>query len=368
MREDGESSRTVLLISDYLPTDSGGRGEKLATRQSLLRERGWNLVVCPVREPYVLTAAPSVLRGVRLARKTDADVIHSINNPFHLHLIGFFVSVLTGLPWLAELRDALTTDPDLEKHSVRDYARRFVEWLVVTRATKVAWIDGIQLPAGYFERRYPDRSAAIERLPFIGFFSDQFEDIEPESYETFTITYAGSFYQGWIEPMRFLDGLSRYLETTDRSDVSVQFYGDWCEAYRDYAETVGTESVIRTYDFVPHEEIVPVLKGSDVVLYIGGNDPKNARNIPSKIWDYIGSERPILAIVDPSFRVADFIRTYELGVVAPPDAPNSIADAIRRLQDSQFEGPSMDVSEKFSRTKMVNALADVLDEMYREHA
>jgi glycosyltransferase involved in cell wall biosynthesis len=367
MSEDGESSRTVLLISDYLPTDPGGRGEKLATRKSLLRDRGWCLVVCPVREPYVLTAGPSVLRGVRLARNHDADVIHSINNPFHLHLIGFFVSVLTGLPWLAELRDALTTDPDLEKHSVRDYARQFVEWLVVARATRIAWIDGIQLPSGYFRERYPDSSAAIERLPFIGFLSDHFEDVEPETYDTFTITYAGSFYPGWIEPMGFLDGLSRYLETTDRPDITVQFYGDWCEAYRDYAEAVGTTSAIRSYDFVPHEEIVPVLKGSDAVLYIGGDDPKNAKNIPSKIWDYIGSERPILAIVDPSFRVAEFIRTYELGIVAPPDDPDSIADAIRRLRDRQFEGPSADVSEQFSREKMVNALADVLDETYDEH-
>lgn len=355
------NQRTVLLVSDYLPTDPGGRAEKLATREGLLAERGWNLVICPVDEPYVLTFPLAVLRGVRLARRHDADVVHSINNPFHLHVIGFFVSLLCGLPWLAELRDALVTDPDVQHGSLRYHARRLVERLVVTRATKVVWIDGIQLPPDYFATRYPDHSADVERLPFLGFVPEQFEEAETASYDAFTITYAGSFYPGWLEPFSFLDGLAAYRREGGDEDLVVQFYGDWREEYQRHAEERGVAAAIRTHGFVPHEEIVPVMKGSDAVLYVGGTDEKNARNVPSKIWDYIASRRPILAVVDPSFRVAAFIEEHDLGVVASPDDPEAIAEAIRRLRAGRYQGASDATYERFSRARLVDELVTVLD-------
>jgi len=357
------NQRTVLLVSDYLPTDPGGRAEKLATREVLLDERGWNLVICPVDEPYVLTLPVAIIRGVRMARKHDVDVVHSINNPFHLHLIGFVISLLCGLPWLAELRDALVTDPDVAAGSARYHARRLVERLVVSRATKMVWIDGIQLPPDYFRTQYPDHSADIERLPFLGFVPDRFEDAGAAAYDTFTITYAGSFYPGWLEPFSFLDGLDQFIRDAD-DDIVVQFYGDWCDEYQQYAEDHAVDTVVRTHGFVPHEEIVPVLNGSDAVLYIGGTDEKNARNVPSKIWDYIASRRPIMAVVDPSFRVATFIEEHDLGVVASPDDPAEVAAALRQLRDGQFNGASTAVYERFSRSRLVDELARVLDSMY----
>jgi glycosyltransferase involved in cell wall biosynthesis len=330
----------------------------------LLEDRGWNLIICPVDEPYLRSFPRAVLRGVRMARTHDADVVHSVNNPFHLHVIGFLVSLLCGLPWLAELRDALVTDPDLNDESPRYYARRLVERLAVTRATKVVWIDGIQLPPDYFDTTYPAHSTKVERLPFLGFVSEHFERAGTASYESFTITYAGSFYPGWLEPFSFLDGLGQYVRDGGDNDLVVQFYGDWREEYQRHAKRRGVADVVRTYDFVPHEEIVPVLKGSDAVLYIGGTDPKNARNVPSKIWDYIASRRPILAIVDPSFRVASFIEDHDLGVVASPGDPGSVAEAIRQLRSGQYQGASEETYQAFSRTRLVDELADVLDRIY----
>lgn len=359
-----DTDRTVLLVSNVRPDDPGGRAAKFAVRRDLLAEHGWDLVVLHVPTPYLRTFLPAVVRGWRRARRVDADVVHSVNNPFHLHVVGYLVALLAGLPWVAELRDALVTDPDVSASSVRERLRRGVEWLVATRADKLLWGDGIQIGPDYFTRRYPDVPAdRIVKLPFAGFVAEKFEDpVESESGVS-TITYAGSFYEGWLEPYGFLDGFGEFVDARD-ADVRFQVYGDWTDDYQAAADEAGVGDLVAAHDFVPHEEVVPVLQSSDVLLYVGGSDPSNAENVPSKIWDYIGARTPILAVVDPSFRAAEFIEEWDLGLVASPDDPAAIADALAAIHTGEYEySPDPTAFERFTRDRFVErvaaALADV---------
>jgi glycosyltransferase involved in cell wall biosynthesis len=350
--------KTALLALNEGSGD--GRAEKFETRERLLNEQDWEQRVVTV--PACLS--PSLFVGtiltVRRARREDIDVIHSVSNPFHLHLVALVASLLSGRPWLAEFRDPLVTNPDVEPDSWQHTARKYVERLVVETADRVAWLDMIQLPENYFRDTYP--SVPEERwleLPPVGYDSSLFEGTEQESYERFTVTYAGSFYEGWIEPYGFLDGLSRYVEERDDPDVHAQFYGDWNEAYSQYVTERGLSEYVTHHDFVPHEEIVPVLRGSDALLYVGGSDERNRRSVSSKMWDYIGARSPALAIADPSFRVTEFVQRHELGVTAPPDDPDRIAAAIDELANGAFEyEPDESVFDRYTRQSNARALVD----------
>lgn len=355
--------RSVLLVSNRRPADAGGRAEKIATRKRLLGNHGWDVVVGYVPEPYVLLFALGFWRCFRTGWANDIEAVISINNPFHLHLVGYLVSRLLGIPWIAEFRDPILSRPDLEEGSLRRYPAGFVERLAVRQADRVLWYDGIQMADDYFERTYPDVSSDhIRKLPFMGYEKEKFDRAESAHFDQFTITYAGSFYEGWIEPYRFLEGLGTYADRDGAPDLTAKFYGDWEDSYDVAAADAGVSESVETHEFIPHEEIVPVLKGSDVVLYVGGDDPDNARNIPSKIFDYVGVRTPILAIVDPTFRVASFIEDNGLGIVAPPDDPVSIADAIKRLHTGTFEyDPDSELFEKYTREASAARIAQELD-------
>lgn len=359
------SDRSVLLVSNRRPDDAGGRAEKVATRTRLLADHDWNVVVGHVSEPYVRQFLPSVWRCFRAGRTNEVDAVLSINNPFHLHLIGYLVSRLLRVPWIAEFRDPILPRPDLEEGSPLRYPAGFVEKLAATRADRVLWYDGIQMADDYFESTYPDVPAdRFRQLPFMGYEKAKFDSAGSQTFDQFTITYAGSFYEGWIEPYSFLQGLARYAERAGPLDLTAQFYGDWNDEYDEAATDAGVSRYIETHEFVPHEEIVPVLKGSDVVLYVGGDDPDNARNVPSKIFDYVGARTPILAIVDPDFRVARFIRDNGLGLVAPPDDPSAIADAIERLYSDTFEhDPDPEIFERYTREASADRIARALDDV-----
>jgi len=353
--------KTALLVSNRLPDESGGRAEKVATRVELMAERGWRVVVGHAPEPYV-RGFPSALLGMcRLARREDPDLVVSINNPFHLHLHGYLVARYAGVPWLAELRDPIASHPDRAPTSPRTWGAHAVERLVVREADQVVWHDGIQIPEDYFAERYPDVPAErFFRLPVMGYERATFETAPAREQDAFTVTYAGSFYEGWIEPYTFLEGLGAYREAGG-DPLRAQFYGDWNEDYARAATEAGVTDWVETHEFVPHEEIVPVLKGADVLLYVGGDDPGNRLNLPSKLWDYVGARTPILAVVDPSFRVAEFLRDHRLGVVVEPGDAEGIAAALRRLRAGEVGFAADADVERFSREHSADVLAQVFD-------
>lgn len=357
--------KRVLLISNQPLDATGGRAAKFRTRVDRFPNHGWEVVYFHAPDAQSLSFPRTVLRAARLARREDVDVIQSICNPPAHPLVGFAVSAVTGVPWVLEVRDPIVTNPDVEPGSFSWYARRLLEAVYVRAADRVLWIDGIQMEDGYFEETYPSLPASRwVKLPYLGYIEEMFRDADTEASDGFTVTYAGSFYEGWIEPYGFLAGLGRFVADNPDMDVTARFYGDWNDDYQRAAEGYGVADVVEIHPFVPHEEVVPVLKGSDVVLYVGGSDPRNRLSVPSKIWDYIGSRTPILAVVDPSFEVADLIESTGLGVVAPPDDPSAVADALERLHGDEFTyDPSEEVYERFTRERHLSAMADALDDV-----
>lgn len=354
---------TVLLVSNRRLDENAGRAEKFATRARLLRERGWDLEVGYV-EPTLSGLPIGIGRCLQKARR--ADVINSVSNPPHTQIAGAVTARLTGTPWLAEFRDPLVENPDVAEQSLAARIRRGLERYILTHADRVAWYDGIQIPDDYFAREYPGvPSERYVQLPPIGFEEEKFTSIEPASFDRFTVTYAGSFYEGWIEPYTFLEGFGTFLsDGTDSRAAQALFYGDWSDEYARAAGEAGVDEYVEPRPFVPHEEIVSVLKGSDALLYVGGDDPRNRLNLPSKLYDYIGARRPILAIVDPSFRVAEVIREHGLGIVVEPGDADGVAEALEQIQSGAFEYPQDTATvDQFTRSRSTDAYVEILDRL-----
>jgi glycosyltransferase involved in cell wall biosynthesis len=355
----------LLLVTNVLPEENSGRAAKFSVRQDMLAERGWNVHFAKISPPYTmhLPGARDLTRCCRKLKQHDINVINSVSEPPQLHLAGYFLHRLTGIPWLVEFRDPLVTKPGRDESSMTMRIRRRFEEFLLWNATQVVWDDGIQLPENYFTETYPDvPSRRYHKLPFIGVNWDVFDSASQERFETQTITYAGSWYDGWIEPDPFLRGLAAYCSRDDVGNVKTRIYGDWRERHQQAATNAGVADKIVSNGWIPHEDVVPILKGSDLLLYVGGTDGRNAINIPAKLYDYIGARVPILAIIDPTFRAANVIRKYDLGFVAHPDDTVAIADAIETaLEDSYTYSPDSRVRNAFSRARKMDEFAAVIN-------
>lgn len=360
------------MISNYRTREMGG-GPQKETNKQLLRERGWDMeigYVSNLSTSGILTAIPNLIQQVH---SKDIDIIASHCSPPELHGIGYALKKITRKPWLAEFRDPLVTNPDVEPGSFSQFQRRILEKRIVHSADQIAWWENIQMEDRYFSRTYPEMDRSMfYKIPYLGVGGvdfDKFDRVEAESYNKFTITYAGSFYDGWIEPYRFLEAVRKYRDTYSNEEVQVQFYGDWKDKYQQKVREEGIEENVTAYDPVPHDDIIPVLKGSHLLLYVGGDNPRNRQNISLKMADYVAAGNPILGIVDPSFRVGKFINREEIGVAAHPDDAESIAEAIETVRSGRFRyNPDDDLKRRFDSKATMDEYAAVLDSVFEgEH-
>jgi len=330
-----------------------------------MREYDWDFEIIQAGEPYSQSFLPGIIQGIRRGRSDDIDLVISMNNPFHLHLIGAVVSTVARKPWVAELRDPIVVHPDRDYNTATYHLARVIERIVVRSADRLVWLDGIQMEDNYFEEKFPEYPPEkFVKLPFMGYERERIEAITAEERGPFTITYAGSFYEDWIEPFDLLEGVSKYIDTIENSDVPlrIEFFGDWNDEYEAFVQQLGIQEYVKAHGFVDHEEVIRALKGSDLAVYIGGDDPRNRLNVPSKIWDYLGSRIPILGIVDPEFRVASFLRDNEIGLVTESGNPEAVRDAIKAVHSGNYDyNPNPNVYAEFSRKKHLEEYAAVMD-------
>lgn len=355
--------KTVLLISNRQFDDKGGRSEKFKTRKKSLERNGWKVELSYVPNPFTLSVPRAIAYNTRLVYSNNIDVINAVSNPPQLQIVGLAVSELSGVPYLAEFRDPLVKNPEVDPTSVSGRLRAILESFIVRRADQIVWGDGIQVQDDYFDREYGDvATPKWYKLPYLGFDQSKFENAQSQTFDRFTITYAGSFYDGWIEPYAFLEGFQTFIDDQELSPSDVQFlvYGDWDETYTDAVKDLGILEFITTNDFIPHDDLIPHLKGSDVMLYIGGDDPRNRLSLPSKIWDYLGAGNPILAVVNPEFRSGQFVRDEGAGLVAAPSDPSTIAGHLADLYANKFELDN-GIQEQFQRRRKMEEFEEILN-------
>lgn len=118
------------------------------------------------------------------------------------------------------------------------------------------------------------------------------------------------------------------------------------------------------HDQVPLHEITPFLNASDVLLVPLKNDPVFQTFVPSKMFDCLACEKPVVLGVPGEARA--LLEESGGGLYAEPENPREWASAIRRLARSPTEVESMGrrgrawVLERYTRSAQAGVLEEIL--------
>jgi glycosyltransferase involved in cell wall biosynthesis len=85
--------------------------------------------------------------------------------------------------------------------------------------------------------------------------------------------------------------------------------------------------VVRFEGQRPHRETLEMEAGAHVLLLLKHRSPRFRELVPGKIFEYLASGRPVLAVV-PEGPAAELVRGLGCGWVVPPQAPGRVADAL----------------------------------------
>jgi glycosyltransferase involved in cell wall biosynthesis len=116
---------------------------------------------------------------------------------------------------------------------------------------------------------------------------------------------------------------------------------------------------------VPLEEILPVLAASDALLVPLSAHPTFQQFVPSKLIDFMATGRPVvLAAAGESARL---LEASGGGVAVPPEDPEALARAVRRLRDDRDGAAAMGRrGREFARTRLRSEQAAQLEQILLE--
>jgi len=207
-----------------------------------------------------------------------------------------------------------------------------------------------------------------------GFDSDDFpKNIPEKDYKKFYIIHTGTF--NYVNnPDDFLSGLeSAVRENPDlRKDMLFLHIGISIDYnLLNEAKKRGIEDIIIEKGYLVHKETVKFLLMSDLLLLVH-SDFCLPGMIPLKIFEYLASKIPILAIT-PEGEASDLIERYNRGTVCKNEEIEKIKDAIlfyyKKWKINKLDVKKEDIFqipeelEKYSRRNLTKDLAHILDKI-----
>jgi glycosyltransferase involved in cell wall biosynthesis len=143
--------------------------------------------------------------------------------------------------------------------------------------------------------------------------------------------------------------------------VEVKLIGWVDPVYARAIEMEGLSDVVELLPYVPHKESVRYLTSSSLLWLPAGEE-----EIPGKVYEYLGSKKPIIATA-PEGSCARLIRRTRSGVVIDPTNTSEIVKALSahyRLFVKGRPGLGEDKDlRRFNRVNQTEILASLFDEV-----
>ncbi len=312
----------------------------------------------------------AVQAGLRVIAEEGIDAIYSSSPPYTCSLIARDLKRKTRLPWVAGFRDPWTGFLTTPRRSPLPAAiDRRLERSVFSEAdiVDVAW-PGIRDDA---IRKYPSLSSQrFAHLPN-GYDSNDFPVVRRSERidDRCTITYAGSMY-GVRTPREFLDAIAGLLDdgVVQPTELRLRFIGRFGDEIHEMFRTFPYSSLIDVEGYLPHEESIRQLLLSDILLLVVDTTPESAQIVPGKVYEYIGTGRPVLAIAPTDGAIADLLRETGAGLVAHQSDIDGIRKNIQILieahrNDTEIAERDETAIERYERKDVTKRLASLLDEL-----
>ncbi|MEO8163849.1 MAG: hypothetical protein ABI619_00500, partial [Betaproteobacteria bacterium] len=254
-------------------------------------------------EPQWSWFIPAYLKGASIIRKRRPAVIYSTGGANSAHLAGYFLARRFSLPWVAEIHDPMTYE-NWERWRM---ARRFATWLegkICERADVAIWFVDTALERA--RKRHPvlgNRGKVL--IP--GADQPAFGKIPYQRGDELVIGHFGS-----LSPTRnlanFIGGLANLFQK--RPDLSrvlrLEIYGSGLDVLSERAiERFAYPQVLRRLGRLERDPatgdsgrdlVLKRMQTVDALLLLHGMENFCEEYIPSKLYEYLWTQRPIIGL------------------------------------------------------------------------
>jgi glycosyltransferase involved in cell wall biosynthesis len=309
----------------------------------------------------------------RIISTVKPDVIIATYPPVETLEIGVHFSQTYDVPFVCDFRDGILFEP-IERPRMERFPcvrRRYVEIeraAVVTSRAVITIADPI---TDYFKRAYGKRAVTIAK----GFDPDDFQDIPvPAVFDPskFHIVFTGRFglADGSNRVEFFFEALRQMIqkERDLRNRIRVHLVGDFLKSDLMPIKDLMHIGVVICHGLVSQAESIGFQQIADLLLII--TLPDRTCSVSTKIFEYICSKKPILALTHATV-LADIIKKTRTGWIVHPHDPEAIAQLLHRiLSDSEFYNslkPNLTAIDTYSIIFQIEKLDSLLNDVKGKH-
>ena len=318
---------------------------------------------------WILSAVPN---GLRLIKQYKPRAIWSTYPITTSHLIASILHRRSGIPWIADFRDPMST-PVGQERSLTARTRAWVERRTIREANACVFVtEGAR---NLYEGRY----AEDEHGPFAvipnGFDDEAFADIPTTESggrevagETIVLVHSGLLYPRGRNPEPFFRAVSELLRSgrLGVGDLRVVLRASGSDdVFAPLVTRYGLGAVVELAPPVSRREALAEQCAADGLLLFQGREFNS--QVPAKIYEYFRVGKPILGLVDEKGDTARLIASEQAGLIADIDDSVAIAERLMEFVEAVRAGRFVplrgDALMKYSRRAGAAQLLRLMDDI-----
>lgn len=348
-----------------------------AARHLAIYGRYSRLTALPDRwSSWWLGAVPT---GLNLIRHYKPQVIWS-TYPIATSLkIGSTLHKLSGLPWIADFRDPMVLGPHPHDPTLKKVFQKLEKKTILQANQVVVTTPGLQT---LFQNRYPTLKSNQLNIITNGYDEQTFQQVEStfsivkKNHCVITLLHSGTLYPGLeerdINP--FLDVIATLKKegkigsaeqgTPKKPGLRIILRASGRdEEIQRAIQKNDLENIIFTKATRPYREALQEMYHVDGLLLFQGSGFNHL--IPAKLFEYLRSGQPLLAMVGPEGDSAQILNKAKITTQAPLRDQSAIRQKffimLNHIINNTWTQPNPDVVQYYSRRSGSQQLAHLLD-------
>ena len=262
-----------------------------------------------IPDARVLWVKPSVKFLSEYIQQNNIETIITTGPPHSLHLIGLALKNKLNVKWIADFRDPWTTigyhsELKLTKSSAskhkkleKEVMQTADELIVTSPTTKKEFVAITSKPIHVITNGYDSENVKKQPLD-----------------EKFTLAHIGSFLSN-RNPQILWQSLQELIAENEefKKTFELKLIGATSQEVMDAISKFVLTDFVNNLGYVSHQEAVEHQRKSQVLLLIEIDSEETKSIIPGKVFEYIVSERPIIAIGPKDSDFAEIITSTNTG-------------------------------------------------------
>lgn len=347
------SKKTQQLQSGVLPSK-----RRSWVTQMLLYIRA-NFFIPDARVTWV---KPSVRYLKQYCTEHTIETIITTGPPHSIHLIGKQLQKEIGVKWLADFRDPWTTIHYFEQMPLSSYSKKKHYQLekqvlnsadkitVTSRPTKELFRKITQKPIEVITNGYDEKLLPKNKLQL---------DVQ------FTISHIGSLLSD-RNPIQLWKAIADLLKRVPnfKNDLKINLAGIISDEVLESIQYFGLIEYIENHGYISHSKAIDLQHTSQVLLLLEMDKQSTRVILPGKLFEYMASKRPILALGPKEGAIAELLQETNAGKYYTYSQYEAITNCLYAYYQKYISEKGLYVNSKgieaYSRSAVSKKMAKVI--------